>query len=419
LWLWWHNTTPFPTSSIADWLTNVGRVTGLLAGYVLGVLLLLMSRLPWLERRIGAGHLALWHAEGGRYLISLAVAHALFIISGYAASTKSSLASEASTLVAHYPDVLAATAALGLLVLVGVLSARALRRRLRYETWYYLHLYAYLAAALAFAHDFSVGADFATHPLARILWSVFYAAVVAAVLWYRFVTPIRQAVRHRLRVARVRAEAPGVTSIYLTGRRLPELGAEPGQFMRWRFLTPGGWWQSHPFSLSARPTTTNLRLTVKAVGDYTKTLRELRPGVRVMTEGPYGALTQALRRRSGVLLLAGGIGITALRTLLDGLREAGGDIVLLYRANHEEEIVFRGELHRLRSNGNVTVRYLVGEPGSPADVLVDDRLAREVPDVVERDIFAAGPPAFVDTALAALTRAGVPRAQIHFERYAL
>jgi predicted ferric reductase len=419
MWLWWHNTTPFPTTSVADWLTNAGRVTGLLGGYGLGVLLLLMSRLPWLERRIGAGHVADWHAAGGRCVLSLLVAHTVFITWGYGASTRSSLGSEAVALLAHYPDVLAATVALGLLVLVGVISARALRRRIRYETWYYLHLYTYLAVALAFAHDFSVGADFATHPVARILWSVFYAAVVAAVIWYRFVTPIGRAIHQRLRVARVRAEAPGVTSIYLTGRRLSDLGAEPGQFMRWRFLTAEGWWQSHPFSLSAKPTKSSLRITVKASGDYTRALQSIKAGVGVVAEGPYGALIASCRSRPGVLLLAGGIGITALRGLLDTLPDKAGDVLLLYRVDRESDVVFRDELEGIRSRRKICVRYLIGPPGSPSDILVSDRLVGEVPDVAGRDVFVTGPPAFVDAALGALARAGVPRPQVHFERYAL
>jgi predicted ferric reductase len=420
VWLWWHNTAPFPTNSTGDWLTNAGRITGLLGGYGLGVLLLLMSRLPWLESRIGAGLLADWHAAGGRYVLALLVAHTMFIVWGYASSTKTSLGSQTTALLAHYPDVLAATVALGLLLAVGVITARAVRRRVRYETWFYLHLYTYLAVALAFAHDFATGADFVTHPLARIGWSVFYAAVIAAVVWYRILTPIKAALRHRLRLIDVLAEAPGVTTLVVGGRRLDELGAQPGQFFRWRFLTRDGWWQAHPFSLSAQPTRSRLRLTVKAVGDHTTALQRIRPPVRVVAEGPYGALTAARRTRPGVLLLAGGIGITALRALLDALAgDPGSSIILLYRANHQRELAFRSELERFRTQQGVDVRYLIGPPGSDGDVLMSQRLTREVPDLAERDAFVTGPPAFVDTALDALARAGVPRRQVHFERYAL
>jgi predicted ferric reductase len=381
LWLWWHDTPSFPVGDVGAWLTNGSRVTGLLAGYGLGIVLLLMSRVPWLERRIGAGQLAGWHAAGGRFIVVLAVAHTLLVVVGYAASTGTSAGSQAVALLAHYPDVLAATAALGLVLGVGAISARAIRRRVRYETWFYLHLYAYLAVALAFAHEFSVGADFASHPLARAIWAAFYAAVAAALLWYRFCTPALRALRHRLRITRVRREAPGVTTLVIGGRRLEDLRAEPGQFFRWRFLTRDGWWQSHPFSLSAAPGTSQLRITVKAVGDHTRSLQRIKPGVRVAAEGPYGALTAARRTRPDVLLLAGGIGITPLRALLEDLAPGPGSVILLYRANHERDLVFRTELDCFRARHGADIRYLVGPPGSPADVLAGDRLVREIPDV--------------------------------------
>jgi predicted ferric reductase len=417
MWMWWHDVSA--PRGAGDWLTGGGRVTGLLGGYGLGVLLLLMSRVPWLERRIGAGRLAGWHAHGGRYVMILLVTHTLLIVWGYAASTQTSLTAETAVLLAHYADVLAATVALGLLAVVWVVSARAIRRRVCYETWFYLHLYAYLAGALAFAHEFSVGADFATHPLARLIWGLFYGMVAAAVLWYRFAAPLRLALRHDLKVTRVRREAPGVTTLFIGGCRIGELRAEPGQFFRWRFLTRDGWWQSHPFSLSAKPGRSHLRITVKASGDYTQTLQRLRPGVRVIAEGPYGALTPSLRTRPDVLLLAGGIGITPLRALLDVLAGGPGGVILVYRANQRQDLVFQAELERFRAQRGVDVRYLLGPTGSASDVLAGERLTREVPDVRERDVFCTGPPGFTDTALAALARAGVPRRQIHLERFSL
>src|SRR3954452_21914518 len=63
--LWWQNTPAI--SGLGDWLTNAGRITGLLAGYGVVVLVALMARIPPLERGVGADRLARWHAHGGRY----------------------------------------------------------------------------------------------------------------------------------------------------------------------------------------------------------------------------------------------------------------------------------------------------------------------------------------------------------------
>src|SRR3954470_9297894 len=188
--LWWHNTPSI--HGWGDWLTNAGRVTGLLAGYGVVVLVALMARIPPLERGIGADRLARWHARGGRYTVCLVVAHGLLIPWGYAVSAHTGVVSESKTLLLSYPDVLAATVAGLLLVGVGIVSVRAARRRLRYETWYYLHFYTYLAVALAFSHQFATGADFMDNRRARLAWAVLYAGVGAAIVWYRFVTPVRQ-----------------------------------------------------------------------------------------------------------------------------------------------------------------------------------------------------------------------------------
>ena len=127
--LWWHSTPS--VHGFGDWLTNAGRITGLLAGYGVVVLVALMARIPPLERGIGADRLARWHARGGRHVVSLVVAHGLLITWGYAVTAHTNVVTQGKTLLTSYPDVLAATVAGLLLVGVGVSSARAARKRLR------------------------------------------------------------------------------------------------------------------------------------------------------------------------------------------------------------------------------------------------------------------------------------------------
>jgi predicted ferric reductase len=128
--LWWQD-TQF-VNGLGGWLTNAGRITGLLAGYAVVVLLLLMARLPYLEHNVGTDRLTRWHAMGGRYTVSLAVAHTLLIIWGYAVTARAGLIRETTSLLTSYADVLMATVSLLLLVGVGIASARAARRRLSY-----------------------------------------------------------------------------------------------------------------------------------------------------------------------------------------------------------------------------------------------------------------------------------------------
>ena len=413
--LWWHGTPS--VHGFGDWLTNAGRITGLEAGYGMVVLIALMARIPPLERGIGPD-LARWHAMGGRYTVGLVVAHALLIVWGYALTAHTSVTHQAWTLLDSYPDVLLATGGGLLLVMTGVVSARAARRRMRYETWYYLHLYTYLAVALAFSHQFADGAEFMSNTAARVAWSALYIGVAAAIAWFRFVTPVRQALRHRLRVTEVRPEAPGVVSIVIGGRHLTELRAESGQFFRWRFLTRDLWWTSSPYSLSQPPRPGRLRITVKAAGDHSAAIEALKPGTRVVAEGPYGALTGAARRRRKVLLIAGGVGITPLRALLESLPAAPGDLTLIYRVSSLRDAVFRRELEAIAARRQAKVWFVAGSraelKGNP---LSGGELTRRVPGLIDHDIYLCGPPGLTDTLTRELRDAGVRRRQIHRESF--
>ena len=410
--LWWHSTLSL--AGFGGWLTGAGEILGLLAGYGFVILVLLMARIRPIERGVGADRLARWHAMGGRYVISVVSGHALLIIWGYAVTAHTNPASETATLLTTYPDVLMATVAWFLLLGVALVSARAVRRTMSYETWYYLHFYTYLAIALAFSHQFADGAAFTASLVARFWWSALYLLVGALVIWYRVVVPARDFAHHQLRVAGVRHEAPRTVSIYIKGRYLKELAAEPGQFFRWRFLTRGLWWQSHPYSLSAMPSDELMRITVQNAGDHSGAIARLAPGTRVLAEGPFGAFTPVRTGRS-VLLLAGGVGITPLRAMFAAL---SGKVTLIYRASTWQDIVFQSELDAIAEARGATVHYVVGSRqdlgGDPLSPTVLRRLA---PGLHRMDVYLCGPPGMTGSAVAALTEAGVPRRRIHYESF--
>ncbi|MCX4637770.1 ferric reductase [Streptomyces sp. RPA4-5] len=410
--LWWTGTTS--VVGPADWLTGAGRITGLLAGYACAVLVALMARVPLLDHRLGTDCLARWHAMGGRYTISLVLAHTLLIIWGYSLASHHNVVSETSDLVLNYPDMLKATAAFLLLIATGIVSARAARRRMSYETWHYLHFATYLAVFLAFGHQLSNGADFVGHRPAQLAWYTLYCAVAALIAWYRFLLPVRRALRHRLRVADVRQEAPGVVSVHLTGHHLAELGAQPGQFFRWRFLAPGLWWTASPYSLSAPPLPHRLRITVKAAGGHSAALARLRPGTRVWAEGPYGALTAARLRAPKVLLIAGGVGITPLRALFETLP---GEVTLLYRARRPENLALRAELDAIAAARGAVVHYVVSEPAAYSMPFTARALNRLIPGLAAYEVYLCGPPGMTEAAMRALRGAGVPRRHIHHESF--
>ena len=224
-----------------------------------------------------------------------------------------------------------------------------------------MHLYAYLGVALAFSHQLATGTDFLARPAARAYWTALYVVTLGALVIFRILLPpARSLLLHRLRVERVVEEAPGVVSLEIGGERLHRLRAQAGQFFTWRFLTRDRWWEAHPFSLSAAPDGRRLRITVKGLGDYTASLRAIPPGTRVIAEGPFGSFTAAARRRPRVALIAGGVGITPIRALLEDMPGGPEDITVVYRAVHDDDVILRTELDELAGRRGVEVHYLLG-----------------------------------------------------------
>ncbi|MGW1716314.1 ferredoxin reductase family protein [Streptomyces sp. NPDC002156] len=418
IWLWWSN-----TPSLADTTAQViaaGRITGLLGGYLMALVVLQMARVPALERRVGSDRVARWHAMSGRYTLCLVVAHVVLIMYGYAlqaGKTFGDIVQQTVDSVNQLPDMGKAAIGTGLLVLIGLMSIGPVRRRIPYDLWYHVHLLTYAATFLTFWHQLSTGNEFVVEPAAKTAWYALYGSVTALVVWYRIITPVRLNMRHRLRVEAVIEETPGIVSVLMSGRKLHRMGAEAGQFFRWRFLAPGMRFSSHPYSLSAAPRPNMLRITVKAIGDHSSALRELEPGVRVWAEGPYGALTASKRSKGKVLLVAGGVGITPMRALFETLPGAAGDLTLLYRANSTQDLALWDELATIANERGARLMYAVNSPDGERPDISAESLRRKLPDIDEHDVFMCGPPGFAQGVYEALRGAGVPARRIHHESF--
>lgn len=417
--LWWHGGGISDVHDASTLLTTAGRLAGLLGAGSALVQVLLLGRLPALDRLVGFERLAVWHRRNGKACLLLLLAHVALITAGYTLGDRISFFSEVARLIGGYPGVITATAAVVLLIGVVVTSLVAVRRRLRYETWWFVHLYAYLAIALAFSHQIATGTAFVGDAAARTYWTALYVAVLVALVGYRFAVPLARSAFHGLRVARVVAEAPGVVSVEISGRALGRLRARSGQFFLWRFLTRDRWWEAHPFSLSAAPDGRRLRITVKSMGDFTGRLSGVGPGTRVIVEGPFGAFTTASRRRPRVALIAGGVGITPIRALLEDMPGAPGDIDVIYRALSERDVILRAELEQLAQQRGTRVHYVLGDHRDAGELLSAEHLRALVPDIAARDVYVCGPPAMAEATRESLLAAAVPRRQIVMERFAL
>lgn len=396
--------------------TEIGRLLGLYLAFVLAVQLLLVSRLSVLDSAFGLDRLTGWHRWTGFAIFWLALLHPTFVLVGYARSGGVPFLRQVTTFARQLPLALGMIA-VGLIVIAAVLSLRAARRRMPYEAWHTVHLVLYAVVVLAVIHQVYEGTAFTINLGTRIFWWGLWTFAIGALLIGRIVLPVVRNVRHRFRVAAVVPEAGNAVSVHVTGRDLHRLPAQAGQFFLWRFPGHNPWWQVNPFSLSAAPDGHSLRLTAKGIGTTSSGLRYLAIGTRVFAEGPYGALTAAQSVCDRTLLIAGGIGVTPIRALLEDPEL--DDIVILYRVREAAQAPLLDELRDLARSRDARLHLLTGRTGPDNDPFAPEHLADLVPDLTERDVFLCGPPGLTETVVDSLRRLDVPQRQIHTELFRL
>lgn len=410
---WWFSTPASAGSTSGGAVTSLGELAGLLASFLVCAQLLLVGRVPWFERSVGLDRLVSWHRSLGTTVLLLVLTHVVLMVVGGASLDGLSLWSEVPTTLARQPYIWSAVVGTVLFVVVGVSSARAARARLSYEAWFAVHLTTYVGVYLAFAHQVAGGTHFVSSPVARTAWVLLYASTAGALVTWRVVLPLLAHRRHQLRVAAVVPEGRGLTSVWLEGRDVAGLDARGGQFFLVRFLTDGHWGTAHPYSLSMAPTPGHLRFTVGALGDHSASVGQLRPGTRVLVEGPFGRFTAQRATAHKVLLVAGGAGVGPVRALAEDLLRGGHDLVVLHRAHDSESLGLAAEF-----TPSASLRY-VPLPGRRVDLGHDplhaSSLRHLVPDVAERDVFACGPDGMVTATVTAARALGVPRSAIHRE----
>jgi ferredoxin-NADP reductase len=295
-----------------------------------------------------------------------------------------------------------------------------------YETWWIIHVYTYIAVAASFMHQVVNGQMFIGHPLNRAYWTGLYVLMAFAIVYCRIGVPLVRSLKVNLKVERVIVEGPGVISVIMKGRKLHKLEAEGGQFFSWRFMTRGHALMSHPYSLSAAPTENYLRITVKNLGDHSKSLAYLKKGTRVFFEGPYGAFTAGRATKKHIVLVGGGVGITPMMSIVRYLtdRDWQGDIYLFIVARTEQDIIFREEIELLQQRHHqlhvcITLTRLEptsnwrGERGR-ANVSM---LKRFVPDVTCVPVYLCGPESMMDATKETLLSMGVPSSSIKTEAF--
>lgn len=419
-----HSMGNLLTGEPAGQLLAYGRLAGLLAAFAILLQIILVGRVKWVETAFGLDRLFHLHAIIGFSFLIFLFAHPILVTAGHAMQADTSQKEQFIDFLRNWEGVFAA--AIGSMIMFAAvgLSVPYMRKKLKYETWYYTHLTFYVAIALAFGHQLEVGSDFTDNRWFARYWYALYIFTFGNLLYYSLIRPAYFFFRHRFFVSKIAAESEDVTSVYIEGAKMDLFKAEAGQFMIVRFWGRGFRWQAHPFSISSIPDGKKIRLTIKRLGDFTKMIPELMPGTPVFIDGPHGIFNAQRCGSSKVLMIAGGIGITPIRSVAEELAAKKHDVVILYANRDEKAIVFRKELDDLASSfpGQLRVFHVLSnEPGWNGE---KGRIDREkiislVPDVLERKVYLCGPPPMMKSARTLLAEIGVRKSDIFYERFAL
>lgn len=404
-----------------SFLIAFGRVTGLMAQYLLLMEVVLIGRIRVLEEAYGFPVLNRLHQVIGKGLLVCILAHPLLLTIGYGARTSLGIRGQFFDFVQNWEHVLTAVIGLMTIIVAGILSFRWVKKRLRFETWYGTHLLMYIGIALVFRHQMESG-DMA-NPSFLQFWLSLNGIGFGFVLLYRLFRPIALWLRHRFAVSAIRQETPNVVSLIISGRAMDRFRLEPGQYANFHFFGLAPRWASHPFSFSAAPNGRDLRVSVKRLGDFTNALPQIKIGTGVIIDGPLGRFTLSAMKTNKCLLIAGGIGITPIRALIDEAMERGKETILLYAARTPADLVFRSEIETVArmSANHLRVIYFVesqeGDEGCLVGRIDENCIRKHVETLHDRDAYVCGPPIMMEGAIKTLRKLGMPKNQIHSERF--
>lgn len=398
-------------------LIAIGRWLGIVTAFSILVELLLMSRIPVIENNFDVDEIQLFHRYNGYIVVYALIAHIVFLTLGYSQQTATGFVSQFIAFTTDFEDVLLAVIGSILFFVIAIASIKIVRHSVKYELWYVLHLGTYFAVALTFLHQVNSGSDFVSQDWYAYVWTLLFIGVFMVLLYYRFVRQIYYMYRHNFTVVAVNKEAENIYSLYISGKNIREFIYTSGQYATWRFLAHGYWYESHPFSFSSSYGDSHIRLSFKsASGDFSEKLRHIPIGTKVLIDGPRGAFSPERIATPDIVLIAGGIGIAPLLSMLRNIVHSYESITILYSVTHRNELAFSTEFNRLlQTNANIK---LVPYESSTQGRINEDTLSSIIADVTTTGALICGPYAMTNAMSNYLIGLGVSKQNIVTEQFA-
>jgi len=407
----------------ASMLREAAIATGVLALALLLLQFVSSGRYETLSRRAGIDRTMRFHQLAARAVLVLALLHVLFFLVPSDADELRELPAKAVRMFTapHLSSGVGAWVVLLVLVFIGI---RRNRLPLRYELWRGTHtLAAVLAAAGGFHHALAIGAYSSNVWLAAYWWAL--GALAFGTLGYLYLVKPFLLVRTAHHVVSNEEIGHGIRELVLRPARGKPLAFEAGQFA-WVLLDqPPVTLLDHPFSISSAPEALpEVRLLIKARGDFTSRLHALTPGARAYLDGPHGNFTLGGRSGKTIAMIAGGIGIAPVIGLLRHLHARGDPrpIGLLYGARNTSQLVHAAEIREACAALDLKYSFFVDEPPPRWDGGVGELTKTAVREAIRGEpadclCFLCGPTPMMLACREHLLACGVPAEQIVFERF--
>jgi len=322
-------------------LLRTGKMVGLTAATLVSIQVILSSRFHFLDRVFSLNRLFALHRRNGMLIAGLILVHPNLIL---AAGNYTLFGLEKK----YWPEFLGIGLAVTLLSLIAVAVWRP-ALGLKYSTWRPLHRFStFFLVMILPVHILFVSDTFRSGPPRVIILALaMFNILLFLRIWCRRLFPRNR----RYLISRVAPAGKGAVSIEADippDRAVPSL---PGQFAFITPISPRVKKEEHPFSIAsspARPET--LQFIIRACGDWTDTAGRLQPGDAIILDGPYGLFSHLANPPAAALvMIAGGIGITPLLSMLRYMADTGDRrrVLLIWSNRTREEIIFPDEFREL------------------------------------------------------------------------
>ena len=382
--------------------------------------LILAARIPAIERVFGLDRLIRFHGMAAGWALVLAAAHKLLMHGG----------------AFRFRPLHTGDLSLLLFLLLGILAAVFLSGRAeglkkkwartfwgRYDRELMLHRFMAAAVLLMFLH--ASGKPFMRTPLSGTVLVLCFAAGMGCFLWHTWLRRGKS-----FTVAKVIRENNSMTTLVMAPNR-GSFSYKPGQFGFLSVKDPALSGEAHPFSFSSSPgRDASVSMTIRALGDWTGKVKEIRPGSQARIDGPYGRFSPLLYpEEEPVVLIAGGVGITPMLSIVRYYEKKNRNkpVLLLWCARDRRDLIARADWERCREEMQhfAFCPVLSRDEGGPG---YHGRISR---DILEKALgesgisagaarfYFCGPAPLEQAVRAILKDLGVPRSRIVSEQFSL